>query len=109
MLDKITTTREEMFLMLRNQSIRHLGELEAAYIERNGSISIYKSRPDKWVPGLTTLSDDLPDHPPHYRSGTRVPRTWHYSCFKTGETAKLREAEFFPGCIGNEWAESIML
>lgn len=106
MMHKVSTTREEVFLMLRNKSVRHLGELEAVYIERNGSLSIYKLEPDKVAPGLTTLSDDLPGHPEHHKTNTKIPRSDYYSCFVTGETKKLEEGDIFPACRGDQWIES---
>lgn len=53
--DRTSTTKDKLLLMLRKHGIRHLGELEKVYLERDGSLSIYKLDKDKQKPGLTTI------------------------------------------------------
>lgn len=54
-IGKHTPTQDEIFLLLRNQSIRSLGEIETAYLERDGSVSVFKLPADKRNPGLPSL------------------------------------------------------
>ncbi|WP_292462285.1 YetF domain-containing protein [Methanolobus sp.] len=105
--DRTTTTKDELLLMLRKQGIRHMGELEKVYLERDGGLSIYKLEKDKQQPGLTVIPLEVPGHPKHYLSGTKVPRSAYYSCFGTGETRRFSEGETFPNCRENEWVEFI--
>jgi len=105
--DRTSTTIDELLLMLRKQGIRHLGELEKVYLERDGDLSIYKLDEDKRQPGLTTLPMEIPDHPKHHKSGAVVPKPAYYSCFETGETRKFHQGEIFPDCRGREWVEFV--
>jgi uncharacterized membrane protein YcaP (DUF421 family) len=56
---KHTPTQDEIFLLLRNKGIRTLGEIETAYLERDGSVSVFKFPAEKQKPGLPTISKDM--------------------------------------------------
>lgn len=105
--DKTSTTKDELLLMLRKQGVRHLGEIEKVYLERDGSLSTFRLEKDKQRPGLTTMPPEIPGHPKHYQSGTPVTRSGHYSCYETGETRKFNSGQVFPDCLGSEWVEVI--
>lgn len=105
--DKASTTKDELLLMLRKQGIRHLGELEKVYLERDGDLSIYKLENGKQQPGLTTIPPEVPGHPKHYKSGEKAPRSAYFSCYGTGETKRFSEGETFPECLENEWVEFV--
>jgi len=48
-------SRERLFSTLRNQSVTHLGEIERAYLETNGQLSLFKFATPR--PGLCILPD----------------------------------------------------
>jgi len=101
-----TPTQDDLFLLLRNQGIRSLGEVEAAYLERDGSLSVFKFRAGKQKPGLPTISEDMiEDWNPH-KIGTQVEESGFYSCYKTGETIWFKKGNIFPDCEGNKWISS---
>ena len=56
---KHTPTQDEIFLLLRNKGIRTLGEIETAYLERDGSVSVFKFPAEKQKPGLPTISEAM--------------------------------------------------
>ena len=53
MLSERSLTHEEIFGMLRLSGIENLGQVRAAYFEKNGSLSVFKFEEPK--PGLTIL------------------------------------------------------
>ncbi|MDW5550526.1 DUF421 domain-containing protein [Methanosarcina sp.] len=105
-IGKHTPTQDEIFLLLRNQSIRSLGEIETAYLERNGSVSVFKLPADKRNPGLPTLSQDMIWELNPHKAYEKVEDPGFYSCYKTGETIWLEKGSEFPGCEGNIWISS---
>ena len=106
-LRKHTPTQDEIFLLLRNQSIRSLGEIEVAFLERDGSMSVFKFPADKRKPGLPTISQDMIQDIKHYKTGMQVQEPGFYSCYKTGKTLWLEKGDNFPDCEeGNLWVPS---
>ena len=52
-LEKHFISRQQLFELLREKEIRHLGQVKRAYIEACGTVSIYKNKEVK--PGLSIL------------------------------------------------------
>lgn len=105
-LKKHTPTQDDLFLLLRNQGVRSLGEVEIVYLERDGSLSVFKCRAGKQKPGLPTISEDMiEDWNPH-KAGMQVEEPGFYSCYKTGETTWLEKGVSFPDCEGETWVPS---
>ncbi len=104
---KTSTTKDELLLMLRKQGVRHFGELEKVYLERDGSLSVFKLDRDKQSPGLTTIPRDVAEHPEHHMAGTTVTESAYYSCYSTAETRRFHKGDIFPGSQGDEWVEFI--
>jgi uncharacterized membrane protein YcaP (DUF421 family) len=102
-LQKHTPTQDDIFLLLRNQGIRCLGEIEAAYLERDGSLSLFEYRAGKQKPGLPTISEDMIDEWKPHEAGTQVEISGYHSCYKTGETIWLERGDIFPDCEGEIW------
>ena len=105
-LQKHTPTQDEIFLLLRNKAIRSLGEIETAYLERDGSISVFKFPADKRKPGLPTISEDMIDEWEPHNAGEKAKEAGFYSCYKTGETVWIEEGDSFPECKGEIWISS---
>ncbi len=105
-LKKHTPTQDDLFLLLRNQGVRSLGEIEVAYLERDGSLSVFKFRAGKQKPGLPTISEDMIDAWNPHKAGTQVEESGFYSCYKTGETIWLEKGDTFTDCEGNTWISS---
>lgn len=105
-LKKHTPTQDDLFLLLRNRGVRSLGEVEVAYLERDGSLSVFKFQAGKQKPGLPTISGDMiEDWNPH-KAGEKVESSGYYSCYKTGETIWMEEGSSFTECEGNTWVPS---
>lgn len=105
-LEKHTPTQDDIFLLLRNDGIRSLGEVEVAYLERDGSLSVFRYRPGKEKPGLPTISEDMIDEWKPHKAGTKVEIPGYHSCYKTGETIWLEKGDIFPDCEGEIWVLS---
>lgn len=103
---KHTPTQDEIFLLLRGKSIRSLGEIETAYLERDGSVSVFKFPPEKQNPGLPTISEDMIKELKSHKAGEKVEGSAYYSCYKTGETAWMEKGSSFPYCEGDTWVPS---
>lgn len=105
-LKKHTLIQDDIFLLLRNEGIRSLGEIEAAYLERDGSLSVFKFRTGKQKPGLPTVSEDMIQEWKPHKAGTKIENSGFHSCYKTGETIWLERGDIFPDCEGEIWVVS---
>lgn len=105
-LKKHTLIQDDIFLLLRNEGIRSLGEIEAAYLERDGSLSVFKFRTGKQKPGLPTVSEDMIQEWKPHKAGTKIENSGFHSCYKTGETIWLERDHIFPDCEGEIWVVS---
>ncbi|MGI5991430.1 MAG: DUF421 domain-containing protein [Methanosarcina sp.] len=105
-LKKHTLIQDDIFLLLRNEGIRSLGEIEAAYLERDGSLSVFKFRTGKQKPGLPTVSEDIIQEWKPHKAGTKIENSGFHSCYKTGETIWLERGNVFPDCEGEIWVVS---
>jgi uncharacterized membrane protein YcaP (DUF421 family) len=105
-LKRHTPTQDDVFLLLRNKGIKNLGEIEAAYLERDGSLSVFKFRNGEEKPGLPTISEDMIHEWKPHKTGTKVEKSDFYSCYKTGETIWLEQGNIFPDCEGDLWVLS---
>ncbi len=89
---------DELFSQLRQQSVSHLGQVECAYLETSGDLSVFYYPDDKVIPGLPILPDiyDLPVK--EFEKGEV------YSCKHCGDS-KLDIQSFRPCeiCGENEW------
>ena len=52
-IEKHFISRQQLFELLREKDIRHLGQVKRAYIEASGTLSIYKYNDTK--PGLSII------------------------------------------------------
>ncbi|MCC4769943.1 hypothetical protein FXV91_06920 [Methanosarcina sp. DH2] len=88
---------------MRNKGIKTLGEIETAYLEREGSVSVFKFPAEKQKPDLPTISEDMIKELNPYKAGTKVESSGYYSCYKTGDTDWLEKGSSFPDCEGDVW------
>lgn len=77
-----TLTQDEIFLLLRNQGVRSLGEVETAYLERDGSLSVFKLPADKQKPGLPIISEDIIEEWKSFKGGMQADKSGFYSCLR---------------------------
>jgi uncharacterized membrane protein YcaP (DUF421 family) len=96
---------EELFAALRIQGVRQLGEVELAYIEPSGTISVIReSRPQ---PGRPLVARSDPDYPAPHHAGEPAPHGDSYACNDCGLQLKLTAGQPFPPhcqrCPSERW------
>jgi uncharacterized membrane protein YcaP (DUF421 family) len=97
-LEKEKLSKDEVFSHLRGAGLTHLGQVERAYLETSGSISIWKKKPEDVQPGLTLMPDEDPDYPTLYPAGNAVPKNTLYVCQQCGRTQEFKGGEVFTIC-----------
>jgi uncharacterized membrane protein YcaP (DUF421 family) len=90
---------EELFAALRIQGVRQLGEVERAYIEPSGSISVLRSEEPR--PGRPMVARSDPDFPLVLGAGAAAPASGDYACDACGLALELQHEEAFPARCGN--------
>lgn len=88
-------TMSELLEKLRIESVESTGEIERAYLERSGALSVFKFLPDEKVRGLPTFSEEIEDHPQFFYQGDRVPRDDLYASYN-GEIESFTASQEFP-------------
>jgi uncharacterized membrane protein YcaP (DUF421 family) len=73
-------TRDEIFADLRSESITHLGQVDRAYIEYTGKLSIFYYDDDNVKYGLPIIPEKLE------QTSSSMPAEGYYSCTYCGHT-----------------------
>jgi len=56
-------SRDELFMLLREEGVEQLGQVKRAYLEPSGRISAWLFRREEVAPGLTLMPAEDPDRP----------------------------------------------
>jgi uncharacterized membrane protein YcaP (DUF421 family) len=106
-LDKENISKDEVFSRLRDAGLRHLGEVERAYLEPSGNISIWKMERNDIKPGLTLMPDEDPDYPKIFETGM-APKGNFYVCQHCGRTREFKQEENLTicECGSKTWLEA---
>lgn len=104
-------SREEVFMMLREQSFDHLGQVQRVYVEPDGKASIYPyDEAELPRAGLSVLPPWDIAEPAQHDAGERVPQGDDYACTLCGYVATFEAGETFPvcpRCDGAEWTHAV--
>ncbi len=84
---------EDLFRKLRTQHITHLGEVEKAFFETSGEMTVVRYSSEKSRCGLSVLPEPL-----HVYHNTTVNQKGIYSCTACGFTRTFEREEHFPSC-----------
>lgn len=102
--------RSELFEQLRAKSVRHLGELESAFIEAGGHISVYPHRDKSQVsPGLPVFPPWEVRPPDLFKAGEVMGKSAALACAQCGTPHKAKAKEKLPPCAHchhGEWART---
>ncbi|MFA7397076.1 MAG: DUF421 domain-containing protein [Crenarchaeota archaeon] len=93
----------ELYASLRLKGIKNLGDVEKAYLEDSGEISIFKNK--RASKGLSIFPTKQ-GAPPHHNIGESVPATQGYFCWYCGEKNTFNTPGKFTLCSrcgGKEW------
>lgn len=106
-LDEEKMSKDEVFSRLRDAGLRHLGEVERAYLEPSGNISIWKTEQDGIKPGLTLMPDEDPDYPTIFETG-QTAKDNLYVCQRCGRTREFKRGETLAicECGSKNWLEA---
>lgn len=85
---------EELFAALRLQGVRQLGEVEVAYIEPSGAVSVLRS--EKPFAGRPLIARSDPAFPRPHQALELAPRADSYACESCGQRVGLLAGEPFP-------------
>jgi uncharacterized membrane protein YcaP (DUF421 family) len=95
-LEKHFISRQQLFELLREKDIRHLGQVKRAYIEACGTLSIYKYKDPK--PGLSIIPEKDID--------TIISRDKdHSACSWCGTVVEKDQFSECPNCKHDHWVE----
>ncbi|GAA0880841.1 DUF421 domain-containing protein [Algoriphagus jejuensis] len=98
---KETLAYDELFSQLRQNNITHLGQVECAYLETSGDLSIFYFSDQDVVPGLPILPD-IYDFP-----AEDITPGVSYACTHCGETkAVLSSSDVCAICGEREWLQA---
>lgn len=102
-LDSQAISFDEFFSFLRKDHVEHLGQIRAAYLEVNGSISVFFYQDEEVKPGLPVLPETL------VNCFIKIPTEGFHSCGRCGYTKFLQIQQEFecPNCGFNKWAISL--
>lgn len=100
---KETLAQDEFFAELRMASVKHLGQVEQAYIETSGNLSIFFYPDDQVKFGLPILPEIFNDR------REDITAAGFYSCTFCGTTLELPEINTYtcPACSRKKWVRSM--
>lgn len=95
-IEKHFISRQQLFELLREKEIRHLGQVKRAYIEACGTLSIYKYKEEK--PGLSII-------PVKDIDTIIVKDEKHSACSWCGNVVDKNQFTKCPNCRHDHWVE----
>ncbi|EYB68424.1 hypothetical protein DEIPH_ctg023orf0003 [Deinococcus phoenicis] len=92
-LDSVHLSLEDLFERLRSQGVRQLGEVQRAYLEQDGNLSVFTHRQDPPA-GLPIVPPWDLEAPPRFQAGTACPQ--EVACLNCG--SRLETSGPLPAC-----------
>ena len=108
-LTKGNLSKEDLFRSLRGKDVEHLGQIEKAFFETSGQISVLFQTPKKVKPGLSLIPENEIDPKTIFKAPMPVPRAGLYSCLDCGNVKSFEQEQKVHKCeiCGNkEWVEA---
>jgi uncharacterized membrane protein YcaP (DUF421 family) len=109
-LKKENLSKEDLFRALRGKDVKHLGEVQKAFVETTGEVSVLFNAPKNIKPGLSVLPENQLDETKVVRSKTTVPEPGEYCCMNCGAMKTFHQQRKAPSCdvcSGEEWVKAI--
>ncbi len=109
-LDKNNLSKEDLFRALRGKEVEHLGQIQKAFFETSGQVSVLFYPPKKVKPGLSVTPEN--EIPPGsvMKKSMRMEEAGLYCCLKCGNVKSFRKKAPVPVCevcAGEEWLKAI--
>jgi uncharacterized membrane protein YcaP (DUF421 family) len=103
-------SKEDLFRALRSKDVEHLGQINKAFFETTGQVSVMFKPPKKVVPGLSVLPEDEIPEDQILTADDHVSISAVYACLECGNTKKLNPEEIVSQCElcnGKVWIKAI--
>ena len=104
-LKRLNFGHDELFEQLRLKEVEHLGQVQAAYLETNGMLSVFKSRP-ALVDGLVITPPWDVKPPLEQSAGSKASVTSRVACARCGSVTEIQAGAAVPccgHCAGTLW------
>jgi uncharacterized membrane protein YcaP (DUF421 family) len=106
-LDRLNFGHDELFEQLRLKDVEHLGQVRAAYLETNGSVSVFKRAAEAESPGLSIDPPWDVQAPHEMKAGAKADRgDGLMACARCATVAIIPSGETLspcPHCHGEVW------
>ncbi|MDQ3023296.1 MAG: DUF421 domain-containing protein [bacterium] len=103
-------SHSDIFEMLREKGVRHLGEVEYAFLETSGHLSTFCFMDCETLPGLPIVPPHEVQPPGVFKEGAPVLLEGYHACSNCGLTAFLLAGKLFSlceNCSHNEWMVAV--
>jgi uncharacterized membrane protein YcaP (DUF421 family) len=107
---RATMTREDIFMELRLANYDHLGQVESAYIETNGRVSVQAFARHEEHAGLKMVPPVHQAEWNTFQASDGVPSSRVYGCVHDGYTQSHRQGATFgkcPRCGADTWTDAV--
>ena len=108
---KDNISKEDLFRALRGKDVKHLGQIEKAFFETTGQISVLFKSPKRVKPGLTVQPEEEISEGQILEASTQVTSEGIYTCMECGHTKKLKLNDVVPECSlchNQRWIQAII-
>ena len=90
--------RDELFMLLREEGVEHLGQVKRAYLEPSGRISVWLYPNDEVRPGLPLIPATDPDYTEPIDARRSVPEPTELACCTCGTVRTATPGEVLGAC-----------
>ncbi|PWS33821.1 DUF421 domain-containing protein [Pedobacter paludis] len=97
-LKKNNLSHADLFRSLRNKDVEHLGQVNKAFFETSGLVSVLFHPPKKLKPGLGILPDEFINDSAYLNAGEKTTLNADYSCTNCGFTKHIKPQEIIAAC-----------
>lgn len=108
-LKKENLSHEDLFRVLRGKDVQQLGEINKAFFETSGQITVWFHSPKKVRKGLSIMPENEIPRSAIYTAGQVAETACDYSCMYCGHTVQLTtgmNVENCPNCCNDKWLQN---
>jgi len=112
MLDQLhndNISHEDLFRSLRSNNVKHLGQIDKAFFETSGQISVIFKTDDQTKPGLTVIPPEQIPAESILQAPESIKKTGIYCCTNCGNSRHYKNAEQVKKCSRcscSNWVEA---
>jgi uncharacterized membrane protein YcaP (DUF421 family) len=111
MMVKNNLSKEDLFRLLRVKDVEHLGQINKAFFETTGQVSVMFQPPKKIKPGLSVLPDNEIVDEDIFNLNEIVKKEEIYTCINCGNTQNFKKDETITHCSeckAHKWIKAIL-